>query len=56
MLFGNAHVKEAVRELFMKPNEPRWSWHGGSDGNDAVVLLCEFDDGVGKRFGISGWY
>ncbi|MNW18336.1 hypothetical protein D3C71_2178600 [compost metagenome] len=49
MLFGNANVIDAIRKKFGELVEAGARGHGGSDGDDTLVVLRFLDQRFGKN-------
>ena len=52
MLFGNAHIKAAIRMHLRKPVKACTGRHGGGDGDDSVIFVSGFDQALGKDIGV----
>ena len=54
VLLGDAHVEVALGMVRAEEIEAGAVGHGGGDGDDAVVLVGQLDEGVGEDFGVGG--
>ena len=51
MALGNAHVKKARRKLTGKEVQAGSPLHGGRNGTELAVLLCQGTEGLSKHGG-----
>jgi hypothetical protein len=51
MLFGNANIKTPAREFLREQVKPRAGWHGGIDGDDALIRFSLRDQRIGEDLG-----
>ena len=54
VFFGNADVEVAARMMRPEEIEAGAVGHGGSDGDDAGILVGQLDEGIGEDFRVSG--